>query len=285
MATGPGGRRVKTAHVNMMTDSIIRNMTAEGTRVIIRSLLASHPEITSTFEAETRSYIQGVALPKIQGHWQDLNLDMSSLKATQKTARCMMGCGLCYESIALMGNLAVQGVRLLPNSVAGTEEFLASIDGDVVQLVTAIEKILLSAGRSTLLDEERKLLHSLHQALLDCEATTSENHFDYPYTRALTATCVVLGASIPPFDDIGAPDNTLQLAPPEAKETFEMNGRKLPRIFSGLWQMSSPSWGSAPTSKIIAQFSRYVSSGLIAFDMADHYGDAEIVFVSCLESL
>jgi hypothetical protein len=72
----------------------------------------------------------------------------------------------------------------------------------------------------------------------------------------------------------------LQIDPPELKETFELQGRRLPRIFSGLWQMSSPSWGSAPTSKIIAQFSNYVSAGMIAFDMADHYGDAEITFVS-----
>ncbi|KAI8197638.1 Aldo-keto reductase YhdN [Colletotrichum sp. SAR 10_65] len=190
----------------------------------------------------------------------------------------MMGCGLSYESITLMGNLTVQGVDLLLSQGTSTEEFLASIDGDVVQLITAIEKILLSAGPSNLLDEERKLLNSLHQALLECKATTSEKGLGYPYTRALTATCILLEVPIPAFDDLNTPDNTLQVAPPEAKETFEMNGRKLPRIFSGLWQMSSPSWGSAPTSKIIAQFSQYVSSGLVAFDMADHYGDAEIVF-------
>ncbi|CAI0641792.1 unnamed protein product [Colletotrichum noveboracense] len=276
MAAGSGARRVKTAHVNMMTDSIITNMTPEGMRVIMRSLLASHPEITSTFETETRSYIQDVALPKIQA--QSRGLDTSSLKATQKTIRCMMGCGLSHESITLMGNLTMQGVDLLLSQGMSTEEFLASIDGDVVQLITAIEKTLLSAGRSKLLDEERKLLDSLHQALLDCKATTNEKGLDYPYTRALTATCILLEVPIPAFDDINTPDNNLQVAPPEVKETFEMNGRGLPRIFSGLWQMSSPSWGSAPTSKIIAQFSQYVSSGLVAFDMADHYGDAEIVF-------
>ncbi|KAJ0338992.1 hypothetical protein KNSL1_012199 [Colletotrichum chrysophilum] len=276
MAAGSGARRVKTAHVNMMTDSIITNMTPEGMRVIMRSLLASHPEITSTFETETRSYIQDVALPKIQA--QSRGLDTSSLKATQKTIRCMMGCGLSHESITLMGNLTMQGVDLLLSQGTSTEEFLASIDGDVVQLITAIEKTLLSAGRSKLLDEERKLLDSLHQALLDCKATTNEKGLDYPYTRALTATCILLEVPIPAFDDINTPDNNLQVALPEAKETFEMNGRGLPRIFSGLWQMSSPSWGSAPASKIIAQFSQYVSSGLVAFDMADHYGDAEIVF-------
>jgi aryl-alcohol dehydrogenase-like predicted oxidoreductase len=59
-----------------------------------------------------------------------------------------------------------------------------------------------------------------------------------------------------------------------------MAGIQLPRLFSGLWQLSSPAWGIAPRSKIMQQFSKHVESGLTAFDMADHYGDAEILFVS-----
>ncbi|EGR46925.1 uncharacterized protein TRIREDRAFT_65067 [Trichoderma reesei QM6a] len=42
--------------------------------------------------------------------------------------------------------------------------------------------------------------------------------------------------------------------------------------------MSSPAWGAASSSKVIEQFSRHVQQGFTAFDMADHYGDAELVF-------
>lgn len=57
-----------------------------------------------------------------------------------------------------------------------------------------------------------------------------------------------------------------------------LNGRCLPRLFSGLWQLSSPSWGSAPASKIREHFISHVSQGFTSNDMADHYGDAEIIF-------
>jgi hypothetical protein len=277
MAADNDGRRTKTAHVNMMTDTIINNVPSEGLRIIARSLLAAYPEITSTFEGETRRYIQDIALPKEQSRKSDN--DLASLKTTQRTIRCMQGCGLGTQSIDLMGNLAIQGLRLCKDD--SDDELLASIDGDVVQLVTAIEKSQLAAGRTTLSDKDKKDVENLRQSLIECQDLAGSKDLIYPYSRALTATSILLGVPIPHLDDVPANlQHALQVDPPELKETFELHGRKLPRIFSGLWQMSSPSWGSAPASKIIAQFSNYVSAGMIAFDMADHYGDAEITFVS-----
>ncbi|KAL3419512.1 aldo/keto reductase [Phlyctema vagabunda] len=61
-------------------------------------------------------------------------------------------------------------------------------------------------------------------------------------------------------------------------ETFQLGPHIVPRVFGGLWQMSSPAWGTAPRSKIIKQFNKHVNAGFTAFDMADHYGDAEVVF-------
>ncbi|KAI1926895.1 hypothetical protein LOZ64_000025 [Ophidiomyces ophidiicola] len=65
-----------------------------------------------------------------------------------------------------------------------------------------------------------------------------------------------------------------------AHETFVLAGRAVPRLFVGLWQLSSPAWGSAPRSRILADFARYVDAGFTAFDMADHYGDAELLFMT-----
>jgi hypothetical protein len=267
MAAGYNSPRAKTAHVNMMTDTIINNVSVEGLRTIMRSLLAAHPEITPTFEDETRRYIQDVTLPRLQTNGS--TPDVESLKTTQRTIRCMQGCGLSTQSIKLTADLA------------SNDDLLASIDGDCVQLVTAIEKKLLAAGFATLPNQERKLAESLRQSLIECQNHTETAGLNYPYGRALTATSILLGAPIPQFDDVSASvEHDLQVNPLEMKETFQINGRRLPRLFSGLWQMSSPSWGSAPTSRIIAQFSKYVSAGMVAFDMADHYGDAEILFVS-----
>jgi len=46
----------------------------------------------------------------------------------------------------------------------------------------------------------------------------------------------------------------------------------------GLWQFSSPAWGTAPTSKIKRHFRKHIDAGFTAYDMADHYGDAEVIF-------
>jgi hypothetical protein len=279
MAAGNNNPRAKTAHVNMMTDTIINNLSVEGLRAIVRSLLAAHAEITPTFEDETRRYIQDVTLPKLQTN--DSTIEVETLKTTQRTIRCMQGCGLSTQSIKLTGDLAVQALKL-PKG-ASNDDLLASIDGDCVQLVTAIEKGLLAAGFTRLPSRETKLVESLRQSLIECQNHTETAKLTYPYGRALTATSILLGAPIPQFDDVSTSiERDLRVDPREMKETFQLNGRILPRLFSGLWQMSSPSWGSAPTSKIIAQFSKYVSAGMVAFDMADHYGDAEILFVSAV---
>jgi len=282
MAAGNNNPRAKTAHVNMMTDTIINNLSAEGLRAIVRSLLAAHAEITPTFEDETRRYIQDVTLPNLQTNGS--TPEVETLRTTQRITRCMQGCGLSTQSIKLTGDLAVEALKLPKGD--SHDDLLTSIDGDCVQLVTAIEKELLAAGFTTLPSREKTLVESLRQSLIECQNHTETAKLTYPYDRALTATSLLLGAPIPRFDDVSTSvERDLQVNPLEMKETFPLNGRRLPRLFSGLWQMSSPSWGSAPTSKIIAQFSKYVSAGMVAFDMADHYGDAEILVVSSVRPL
>ncbi|KAJ8690908.1 hypothetical protein PTI98_012304 [Pleurotus ostreatus] len=50
-------------------------------------------------------------------------------------------------------------------------------------------------------------------------------------------------------------------------ETFNCGPFKAPRVWTGLWQLSSNAWGSAPVSKIRSGMSRHVKLGYTAFDM------------------
>ncbi|KAK0475286.1 aldo/keto reductase [Armillaria novae-zelandiae] len=61
-------------------------------------------------------------------------------------------------------------------------------------------------------------------------------------------------------------------------ETFRLGPLQVPRLWTGLWQLSSNAWGSTSASKIRQAMSRHLESGYTAFDMADHYGSAEIIF-------
>lgn len=73
--------------------------------------------------------------------------------------------------------------------------------------------------------------------------------------------------------------------PPTALETFQLGPFTLPRLFNGLWQLSSNAWGSAPSHKIRSEMTTYAQQGYIAFDMADHYGSSEMLFGKFKEAL
>jgi hypothetical protein len=271
----------------MMTDTIIANLSADGMRVILRSLLASHPELTPSFERETRSYI----VDKVDKTWKSgvkTALGLEGLREIQKTVRCMLGCGVAFQSLPILADLAVHGtfLKLMPaNSPHARDAYnmLASINGDIVQAVTAIQKALfVQTGVRNLLDNERSLLKGLYQALVDCQDRFQGAAPEYPYGRGLLATANLLGIPLSPVPYLtGTMGNFgIKIPPPAAAiETFRLKNWTLPRIFSGLWQMSSPAWGAASVSQVTKQFHSHVQSGFTAFDMADHYGDAEIVFV------
>ncbi|KAJ7511002.1 Aldo keto reductase [Mycena galericulata] len=64
-------------------------------------------------------------------------------------------------------------------------------------------------------------------------------------------------------------------------ETFKLGGFTVPRLWTGLWQLSSNAWGSASVSKIRTAMGRHVDLGLTAFD----YGSAELIFGQFRSSL
>ncbi|KAK7692910.1 hypothetical protein QCA50_004548 [Cerrena zonata] len=62
-------------------------------------------------------------------------------------------------------------------------------------------------------------------------------------------------------------------------ETVQLGPFTLPRLWNGLWQLSSNAWGSAPSTKIRSQMLAYARQGFIAFGQyADHYGSSEVLF-------
>lgn len=285
MVISQNGGGVSTAHVNMMTDTIIANLPADGLRVVVRSLLVLFPEITRAFEHETKKYItQRVASSLIP---EDVTPSLVDLGKTQQIARSMLGCGLSFESLQLFQNLVNQGTttmsRVNDSDLYDLEIFLTSVDGDIVQAMTAVQKsLLVDTGARVMNDGEHSMVKDLYQSLMDCHDTLKMTNRDFPFGRSLVSTAGVLGlpgAALPDASQELYDQIAIAQPPPQAQETFQLNGRKVPRIFSGLWQMSSPAWGAASSFKIVEQFSKHVQQGFTAFDMADHYGDAEVVFV------
>lgn len=285
MAIAQQGGGVSTAHVNMMTDTIIANLPADGLRVVMRSLLVLFPEITHAFECETKKFVEQRAVSSIIG--KDKKPSLAELNKTQQIARSMLGCGLSFKSLQLFQNLVAQGTVLISRTSDDSQyelfSFLTSVDGDIVQAMTAVQKSLfIDTGTRVMDNGEHALVEALYHSLTSCYATLKTTEHDYPFGRSLISTAGILGLPRPTLldapQDLGKQTSMIPL-PEQARETFQLNGRTVPRIFSGLWQMSSPAWGAASSSKIVEQFSSHVRQGFTAFDMADHYGDAEVIFV------
>ncbi|KAL3455135.1 hypothetical protein BJX64DRAFT_295322, partial [Aspergillus heterothallicus] len=277
--------KVKTAHVNMMTDTIIANLSLEGLRAVMRGVLSSHPAATPVFEEQTRSHLNETA-----AHYQNLTLfekandtgSTASIRPEFKSLRrrvcCMVGCGMCYQALPLLEQIVRQLLDISFSEEDSLYDEIAAVDGDVVQALTAIQKTLLSpTGSRELTPSEAEPIAQLRDSVLAYRANCTARSQIFVLERATDA-----------LDSLLQPDSAesvtttaqagLEVAPQAIPETFTLDGLTLPRIFTGLWQLSSPAWGSASRTKMMEQFSSYVARGFTAFDMADHYGDAEIIF-------
>lgn len=274
---------VKSAHVNMMADTIIANLSMDGLRAVLRGMLASKPDCTPTFEEQTRKFIRetgsrfssAAAEKEVNGSCQP----RSSFEELRKRVSCMVGCGLCYEALPLLQSIVNQLAETARCEYDELGNEVAFVDGAIVQTLTAVQKTLFVAtGVRELSVEERSPLHTLLQSLQICKLNWQKAKQPFPLERGLEATVDLVDPSL--SSQLSSNTTLIPRKDPLAiTETFTLNGIALPRIFTGLWQLSSPAWGTASQSKIMEQFSKYVQNGFTAFDMADHYGDSEIIFV------
>ncbi|KIV86250.1 hypothetical protein, variant [Exophiala sideris] len=281
---------VTKAHVNLMTDTIIANLPPEGLRSVMRSILTTDPGFTSALELHTRMYLQKSASAPVsalftkddEGRWQ-VTADFA---LTQQRIRVMLGSGLCFQSLRLLKEVAKQSANMQfdQNSSHAQQllSHLTSVDGDIVQAMTAVEKILhMGHGIRQLSHDEEEPLKELMQSMLICRSKWSNQQQEFPFERSLASVAGILAEALDTPDELHLDNSltaTLHADLPSHVETFELAGRILPRLFSGLWQLSSPSWGVASKAKIFQQFSKHVATGFTAYDMADHYGDAEVLF-------
>ncbi|KAE9968110.1 hypothetical protein BLS_006018 [Venturia inaequalis] len=281
---------LKMAHVNLMVDTIIANMPSEGLRSVLRSMLAADPSVTVLFEERTRNYLKKSALtfsPESLFTAEDNeSRTTGNFRAMQQRIRTMLGCGMCYECIPLLTSILSQAshLRLPTTSSKDLLHALSTIDGDIVQALTAVQKLLLtSTGTRSPSQEEKLVLQSLFNAIVQCYESWNATSRDFIFERsaaALTPEYLGLDIRLIDFSTEGGQQLSKSTIPPLAShiETFKLSNVVLPRLFSGLWQLSSPLWGTASPLQMREQFSAYASSGFTAYDMADHYGDAEVMF-------
>jgi len=282
--------KAKTAHVNMMTDTIIANLPADALRSVIRVILTTEPSVTSILEEQTRIYLKKTATQPVDKLFKSTAegfASTSNFTWAQQRLRCAIGCGLVLDSFPILNRIVLESVDLVyrltvPHSTE-LKHGLASVDGDIVQALTAIQKRLLSDnGSRDLNEEERPAMDSLFDSLLWCHQVWFDAVQDFPFERSTAVLATMLGreSSVPTLAHQNGPCQS-QITGRKTStsiETFRVKGIELPKLFAGLWQLSSPSWGTASQTQMFKQFAEYIAGGFTAFDMADHYGDAEVIF-------
>jgi aryl-alcohol dehydrogenase-like predicted oxidoreductase len=289
--------KAKTAHVNMMTDTIIANLPADALRSVIRVILTTEPSVTIILEEQTRVYLKQTAHQPIGQLFQSTAegvASTSNFTSAQQRLRSAIGCGLVLESFPILNRIVNESMNLNNgHTVPRSNEFdscLASVDGDIVQALTAIQKRLSSdSGSRDLNEEEEAAMNSLFDSLLRCLQIWLVSAHDFPFERSTAVLATMLGreSGIPTLAYQNGPhqDHITKRNIPTSLETFRIKDTELPKLFAGLWQLSSPSWGTASQAQMFKQFAEYIAGGFTAFDMADHYGDAEVIFGRLRSSL
>ncbi|CAD6457583.1 88330f61-7e73-476a-8972-baaa3f05151c [Sclerotinia trifoliorum] len=279
----------KAAHVNMMTDCIIANMPAEGLRSILRGILGENTSNTACLTKLASKYLANTrpsSVPELFTTSEGSPKPTIDFQRIQSRYRCLMGCGFGFESVELLTSVIQQIQRLewdgKTNEGEDFLDVLAAIDGDIVQSTTAVHKSLLtSSGIRPMATKDSQTTAALRGALYTCKGIGISRGQEFPFERGLCCLEKLVEGTgnggqsqkknkVPLTYGFHSSKSTL--------ESFQLGSAEVPRMFMGLWQFSSPAWGSASRSKIDHHFRKHVDSGLIAYDMADHYGDAEVTF-------
>lgn len=265
----------KANHVNMMTDTIIANMPTEGLRSIMRGMLGGDATITLNFHKLASTYLTSTRPATIPTLFRDLNGvpgPTSSFGDIQSRYRCLMGCGNAFESMQLLTQVLRQVHDLKWNE--GTKEgedfldILTVVDGDIVQSVTAVQKTLLtSSGMKPMELADAKVVTDLKGILAACQVSSSNKGQAFVFERGMSCLeKLIYGTS----KKVVSKSNGINggngfISSEIALESVKLGEIEVPRMFMGLWQFSSPAWGTASRPKIDRHFRKHVDAGLIAY--------------------
>lgn len=280
LANGRGTASVKgsakAAHVNMMTDTIIANMPPDGLRVIMRGLLGGDPDLSLAKKINELSsdYLKNFQPVTDRAMFIATSTGSSPEPAffqTQERYRCLMGCGYGFETVKSLTNVVRQTEPLewekTTKEGQALLDVLESIDGDIVQAVTAIQKELLTiSGLRQMSEAELSVLGDLRTVMHACKDRASARGQEFAFERGFSSLLTLEGHSNE--HDANIPPATSKFRSGSSPlESFELGSAKVPRMFMGLWQFSSPAWGTASKSKINADFRKHVNAGFTAYGM------------------
>ncbi|KAI2633248.1 aldo/keto reductase [Hypomontagnella submonticulosa] len=272
-------------HVNMMDDYLISNLPVTALRSALRLLISQGAVTQQPFVEHVRARFLEDPLhfeaPERLFASDDIVTEACFSYLAQ--TRCIFSCKLPRESLPYLEHflkaIPLSKVRWTENSELA--QVLAKFDGDVVQAVQALKEARPEPSPE-LRDSLDNLLASLRSCREYCEG--AQPSLPFPFTRSWRQVRDVMAIIFPNSAPVADTENQVMVTIPtstterHAIETVRLGPFEVPRLFIGLWQLSSPSWGAGTAQNQEVALVHAVERGLTAADMADHYGDAELIY-------
>lgn len=263
----------KAAHVNMMVDTIIANLPSDALRPILRSLLGVDAKVAPAFQSLATKFLESTKPTSLPVFFKpERNEVTPELHEFQKRYRCLMGCGKGFESLQAITEVIRQAQKLDVTTTKleeTTENMITVIDSDIVQAVTALHKQLSTAsGSRALTKDEEVIIQDLQDAIDSCDNHFAQAGYSNQFGRASSTLSTFLGHDEKTKDCISSVGESrhYQYKPSSSSiETTTLGEVVVSRMFMGLWQFSSPAWGSASYSNIHKDFRKHVDAGFVAY--------------------
>ncbi|EGC46674.1 conserved hypothetical protein [Histoplasma capsulatum var. duboisii H88] len=181
------GTAARVSHVNLMTDTLITNLSPDALRVILRSMLAAdeNGQLTHKLQHHVQKYLrrdlqrtQRTSTPALFSVVDKSSSSFSTptpeLAKLRNRICTLLGSGLPFESLQLLAEVVRQSCGLeLDDTVLEGESLvlaLAAVDGNLVQALTAVQKLAIlhdwaNGGMPT---AQRQVLLRLRTDLENC---------------------------------------------------------------------------------------------------------------------
>ncbi|KAK7050905.1 hypothetical protein VNI00_005017 [Paramarasmius palmivorus] len=272
-------------HVNMMDDVLISQLPTSILRSSLRALVSRVPTARQVFVEHVRRRLRE-SPPSFAPPGELFHAANPRYAEFMALTRCLFSSKMAIESLPYLVHLLKSVVEAGASWSANDrlERSLERACGDIVQAVQALKETLAaSSPEKQQLLQARLALAELSNAIYACDNYCSSRSLSYPFGRAqhqvqdflatLEPTAYIRRCTVHLQLDVSV-DQTVSTS----LEQTRIGTLTVPRLFNGLWQMSSPAWGWASSIKQTAALAQLIQCGLLATDMADHYGDAELIY-------
>ncbi|KAI0468554.1 putative aryl-alcohol dehydrogenase [Xylaria cf. heliscus] len=290
-------------HVNMMDDVLISNcklyqklatgriliavVPPEYLRSALRILIAEGAATQQPFVRHIRQRLLDPKPELVPANVLFPQVDELTPECTRYLAltRCIFSTKMAELSLSYLSHFvsSLRAARAGWTAGSGLHQALGGFAGDIVQAIQALKES--NPPKSEDLESQLLKLYSSLQECRDYCKGYEPQALDYPFQRSERQVADVLYLFYPhrstrPTEDEtkGESATRLEISAGQATETFLLGPFQVPRLFNGFWQLSSPAWGAGSSDSQDSALSQLLRAGFTAADMADHYGDAELIY-------